>query len=331
MDRSIDFRSDTVTRPTPAMREAMVNATVGDDVMREDPSINLLEERTAKLFGKEAALFTPSGTMANLLAIASQTVPGDELLTHRDSHVYYYEAAGYAAVAGCSIRFVSDAGAPKPGLLTPEALQQAIRPKDDHFPTPRLVTFENTHNRGGGVVWPLELLRATADAAHDRGLKVHIDGSRVWNAAVALGVDLATIARPGDTLSACFSKGLGCPVGSILLGTKETIDRARHRRKMLGGGMRQAGVLAAAALHALDHHLGRLAEDHRRARTLAESLVECSAFAMDPTAVETNLVYVPIAAEAVALGHDAVFWEQRLREAGILCYAEGNDRIRLVT
>lgn len=331
MVRTIDFRSDTVTRPTEAMREAMHRAKVGDDVMREDPTLNALEERAAQIFGKEAALFTPSGTMANLLAILSQTSPGDELLTHRESHIYYYEAAGYAAVAGCSIRFVDDPSAPKPGVITARALEGAIRPKDDHFPTPKLVALENTHNRGGGVVWPLDLLESTAEAAKRRGLHVHLDGSRIWNAAVALGVSLAELTRPVDTVSACFSKGLGCPVGSILVGPRETIDRARHRRKMLGGGMRQAGLLAAAALYALDHHFDRLAEDHRRARALAAGIADCPPFDLDPTSVETNLVYIPIRAQSMQEGRDAIFWEARFVQAGLLCYAEGNDRVRLVT
>lgn len=331
MIRTIDFRSDTVTRPTAAMRDAMCRAEVGDDVMREDPAVNALEERSAQLFGKEAALFTPSGTMANLLAILSQTSPGDEILLHRESHIYYYEAGGYAAIAGCGVRLLHDAAAPKPGLITPSGLEAEIRPKDDHFPTPKLVTLENTHNRGGGVVWPLDLLGATAQVAKRRGLHVHLDGSRIWNASIALDVPLAELARPVDTISGCFSKGLGCPVGSILAGPRDVIDRARHRRKMLGGGMRQAGVLAAAALYALDHHLALLADDHRRARTLANGIAGCAPFELDPASVETNLVYIPINAESMHAGRDAVYWEARFVEAGLLCYAEGNDRVRLVT
>lgn len=331
MMRTIDFRSDTVTRPTEGMREAMHRAPVGDDVMREDPTLNALEERAARIFGKEAALFTPSGTMANLLAILSQTSPGDELLMHRDNHIYYYEAGGYAAVAGCSVRYLDDPSAPKPGLITARGLEGALRPKDDHFPTTKLVSFENTHNRGGGVVWPIDLLESTAEAARRHGLHVHLDGSRIWNAAVALDVPLADLTRSADTVSACFSKGLGCPVGSILVGRKDTMDRARHRRKMLGGGMRQAGILAAAALYALDHHLDRLADDHRRARSLADGIVNCAPFDLDPTRVETNLVYVPITVSSMREGRDAIFWEARFVQAGLLCYAEGNDRVRLVT
>lgn len=331
MVRTIDFRSDTVTRPTRAMRDAMSAAEVGDDVMREDPTVNALEERCARLFDKEAALFTPSGTMANLLAILSQTSAGDEILLHPDSHIYYYEAGGFAAVAGCSVRFLDDADAPKPGLITPSTLAAAIRPRDDHFPIPRLVTLENTHNRGGGVIWPLDLLGATAEVAKRNGLRLHLDGSRIWNAAVALDVSLAELTGPVDTVSACFSKGLGCPVGSILAGPRDTIERARHRRKMLGGGMRQAGVLAAAALYALDHHVARLADDHRRARALAEGIAGCAPFDLDPDRVETNLVYIPVRAESMQAGRDAIYWEARFVEAGLLCYAEGNDRVRLVT
>lgn len=330
MTDPVDLRSDTVTRPSEALRAAMATADVGDDVMRADPSVNALEARAAEVLGKEAALFVPSGTMANLLAILSQTAPGDELLTQRESHVYYYEAGAYAAIAGTSVRFVDDVDAPKPGVLTAAALGRALRPKDDHFPTPRLLSLENTHNRGGGTVWPLETLAETSAAARDAGLAVHLDGARIWNAAVALGVAPLEIARHTDTVSACFSKGLGCPVGSVLAGPAATIERARHRRKMLGGGMRQAGVIAAAALYALEHHLDDLETDHARARTLATALAELEAFALDPARVETNLVYAPLAPAALGRG-DGPSWERRLAEHGVLCFAESPTTLRFVT
>jgi len=331
VNQPIDLRSDTVTRPTPAMRQAMANAEVGDDVMRTDPTVIALEERVAGMFGKAAAMFTPSGTMANLLAILSQTSPGDEILTHRESHIFYYEAGGYASVAGCSIKFVDDADAPKRGLLTAQSLRNAIRPSDVHFPSPRLFTIENTHNRGGGVVWPTELLRETCVSAKEAGLRVHTDGARIWNASVTQEVECRELAAHTDTISACLSKGLGCPVGSLLAGDQETIDRARHKRKMLGGGMRQAGVMAAAGLYALDHHFDRLAEDHARAKKMAYDLAELRMFDFDPSTVETNLVYAKLSDDALNKVGDAFVWEGKLSENGVLCYAESAGTLRFVT
>jgi len=313
------------------MRDAMAKADVGDDVMRTDPTVIELEERSAAMFGKEAAIFTPSGTMANLLAILAQTVPGDEILTHRESHIYYYEAGGYASVAGCSIKFVDDPNAPKRGIMSANALRDSIRPLDIHFPTPKLFTIENTHNRGGGVVWPMDMLKETCCSAKGAGLRVHTDGARIWNAAIALGVDLKELAVDTDTISACFSKGLGCPVGSVLAGDQKTIDIARHKRKMLGGGMRQAGIIAAAALYALDHHLDRLAIDHTRAKQLANDLAELSIFDFDPKSVETNLVYAKLAQHAINDSGDAFVWENKLKSVGVLCYAESASTLRFVT
>lgn len=327
----IDLRSDTVTRPTPDMRQAMASAQVGDDVMGDDPSVIRLEERAAQLFGKPAALFTPSGTMANLLAILAQTRPGDEILTNNESHVYYYEGGGYAALAGCSVRFVDDADAPKRGLMTPGSLSAAMRGADVHYPISTLLTIENTHNRGGGVCWATDLLDEVTDRAHESGLRVHCDGARIWNAACATGVSLERLARGVDTLSACLSKGLGCPVGSVLVGDRETIELARHKRKMLGGGMRQAGILAAAGLYALDHHLDRLAEDHQRARRLAHDLAELPMFDFDPGSVETNLVYARLTEQAMTVHGDAFAWQGRLATVGVLCFAESRTTLRFVT
>jgi len=327
----IDLRSDTVTRPTPEMRKAMANAEVGDDVMRADPTVIELEERAAGLFGKDAGLFVPSGTMANLLAILAQTSPGDEILTHKESHIFYYEGGGYAAVAGCSMKFVDDSDTEKSGVLSARSLEAAVRPSDIHFPSPKLFTIENTHNRGGGVVWPMDTLNETCAFARDAGLRVHTDGARIWNAACALGVDLKSLAANTDTLSACLSKGLGCPVGSVLVGDQETIDIARHKRKMLGGGMRQAGILAAAGLYALDHHLERLEIDHTHAKALACDIAECSIFDFDPDAVETNLVYAKLADQAIAEDGDAFVWQDKFEDVGIQCYAESSGTIRFVT
>lgn len=331
LSNPIDMRSDTVTRPTEAMREAMAEAVVGDDVMRADPTVIALEERVAGMFGKEAALFVPSGTMANLLAIMSQTSPGDEILTHRENHIYYYEAGGYAAIAGCSVKFVDDADSPKRGIVTAASLSKAIRPADVHYPTPRLFSIENTHNRGGGVVWPMDTLREVCRYARDSGLRVHIDGARIWNASVALGVDLQQLCEGADTVSACLSKGLGCPAGSLLVGDRETIRIARHKRKMLGGGMRQAGVLAAAGMHAIDRHFERLQEDHDRARSLAHDLAGLGMFDFDPSSIETNLVYAKLSQRAIDDGGDAFAWEGKLAEIGVLCFAESASTLRFVT
>ena len=332
MEPIIDLRSDTVTRPTPEMREAMARAVVGDDVAGDDPTVHELEARVAMLFGKQAGLFTPSGTMANLLAVLSQTQPGDEILTHHESHIYYYEGGGYASVAGCSIRFIDDSDAPIPGTMTPEAFERALRGSDIHFPCSRLVTIENTHNRGGGVVWPDLLRKQFCDVAADRGLKVHTDGARIWNASIASGIPLHELAEGSDTLSACLSKGLGCPVGSVLVGDQKTIDIARHKRKMLGGGMRQAGVIAAAGLHALDHHhLDRLAEDHRRASELASALSQLPIFDIDSSRVATNLVYAKLQAHALDAHGDVFSWQNLLESVGVRCYAESRDTLRFVT
>ncbi len=331
MNQPIDLRSDTVTRPTDAMRQAMGRADVGDDVMRTDPTVIALEERVAELFAKEAAIFVPSGTMANLLAILAQTTPGDEILTHREGHIYYYEAGGYASVAGCSVKFVDDSNAPKRGIMSADALRSAIRPADIHFPIPKLLTIENTHNRGGGVVWPMETLEGICRLAKASGLRVHTDGARIWNAACTLNVKLSTLAANTDTISVCLSKGLGCPVGSVLIGDQETIECARHKRKMLGGGMRQAGILAAAGLYALDCHIDRLADDHARAKMLANDLAECSIFDFDPADVETNLVYAELAEHAIDAGGDAFAWERTFESVGVLCYAESPTTLRFVT
>lgn len=329
--KTIDLRSDTVTQPTLAMREAMASAEVGDDVMRTDPTVIALEEKAADLFGKQAALFTPSGTMANLLAILAQTNPGDEIITQRESHIYYYEAGGYAALAGCSIRFADDQDEPKRGVFSAQSLRSAIRPKDIHFPTPRLCTIENTHNRGGGVTWTLDQLRSVRQVADDFGLRVHCDGARIWNASIASGISLKDLASTSDTLSACLSKGLGCPVGSVLVGDRDTIEHARHKRKMLGGGMRQAGVLAAAGLYAIENHHERLQEDHDRAKRLAHQLADLKIFEFDPDSVETNLVYAKLSQSAMESFGDAFSLETRLKDIGVLCYAESAGTLRFVT
>jgi len=287
----IDFRSDTVAMPSPEMRKAMVEAPLGDDVFGDDPTTNRLMEVAAERMGKEAATFVPSGTMGNLIGIAVNARRGEELIADADSHAFYYETAGAAAVCGVQIRPV----ATEAGVMSPRQVAEAVRPRDDpHQPITAAVTFENTHNRHGGVAWPLEALRAASDAAHAQGLRVHLDGARIFNAAVALGVPAADIAAGADTVTFCLSKGLACPVGSIFCGSEEDVEEAKRWRKRLGGGMRQVGVLAAAGLIALDQMVDRLAEDHANARTLAEGLSELPGVRCDLSRVQTNLVYFDV-------------------------------------
>ncbi len=310
----VDLRSDTVTRPTPAMRRAMAEAEVGDDVYGEDPAVRALEERVADLFGHEAALFVPSGTMGNQIGMRLVCEPGQEVLCDADAHVVTYEMGAAAAVFGISTRTVVSDG----GLLDAGALVEQVRPRGDwHLTATAAVAVENTHNRGGGRVQPLAELQRLHEWSRGAGVAVHLDGARIWNASVASGVDLATYGGLADTASVCFSKGLGTPVGSVLVASAERIAVARLWRKRLGGGMRQAGVLAAACTHALDSHLGRLAEDHEHARLLAKRL------GVDPAAVETNMVVVdgvpaPLVAEAA-------------KAQGVLVSQVGPRRIRLVT
>lgn len=320
MNRPIDLRSDTVTKPTPAMRRAIAEAEVGDDVFGDDPTVHRLEARVAGILGKEAALFVPSGTMANQLAVRVHTQPGDEILVEAQAHLYYYEAGAPAALSGVMCRCLPG----QRGIFSAADIEAALRPADAHFPPTRLVCVENTHNRGGGKVWPLDRLREVAACARRHGLALHLDGARLWNASVASGVPERDYAALFDTVSVCFSKGLGAPAGSALAGPRALIERARRFRKMFGGGMRQAGILAAGALFALEHHRARLAEDHAHARRLAEGLAELPGAAIDLADVETNLVYFRVtrqpAAEVVAA----------LAAAGVWVLASGPDTVRAV-
>ncbi len=311
----IDLRSDTVTQPTAAMRAAMVAAELGDDVFGDDPTVNALQARIAALLGKEAALFVPTGTQSNLCALMAHCQRGDEYLVGQMAHTYRWEGGG-AAVLG-SIQ-------PQPlaqqadGSIRLEDIEAAIKPDDAHFAKSRLLTLENTW---GGQVLPLPYIEAATALARSKGLATHLDGARLFNAAVASGVAAGEIARHFDSVSVCFSKGLGAPVGSALVGSREFISCAHRIRKMLGGGMRQAGVLAAAALHALDHHVERLAEDHAHARALAEGLQGLAGVSVQ--APQTNIVFVDLAPERSAGVVD------RLRAAGVLC--TGLYRLRFVT
>jgi threonine aldolase len=280
----LDLRSDTVTRPTPAMREAMAAAEVGDDVYFEDPTVNRLQEIAAERLGKEAALFVPSGTMGNQVCLRTQTRPGDVVMAGEDAHVLLYEQGGAAALAGVQIQTIGSGG-----LFGAEDVAAAVNPDEQHHSPTTLVTVENTHNVAGGRVFPLETIRAVAAAAREHGMALHLDGARLFNAVVATGVPAADWAEPFDTVTFCLSKGLGAPVGSLVCASRELVHRIHRARKLLGGGMRQVGMLAAAGLHALEHHVDRLADDHRNARRLAEGLAALDLEILVPP--ETNMVY----------------------------------------
>lgn len=316
----IDLRSDTVTQPTEAMKAAMVAAPLGDDVLGDDPTVLLLQAQCAEIFGKEAACFLPSGSMANQVAIRAQTSPGDEIICHQDSHVYCYEAGAWAALSGCSISLLAG---PR-GQFQPEDVAAAIRMDDHHFAVSRLLVIENTHNKGGGSVWPLERIEAVTTEARTHNLRCHLDGARIWNAVAASGVRIAEYAGHFDTVSACFSKGLGCPVGSIVCGDADTMHRVHRGRKMLGGTMRQSGMLAAAALHAMDHHRERLVDDHANALRLAATLAEIDGISIDLDTVETNIVYFDVEDDAAAV-------VALLESRGIRMLDSGPKTIRAVT
>ncbi|EOD55358.1 low-specificity L-threonine aldolase [Aeromonas molluscorum] len=315
--RYIDLRSDTVTQPTDAMRQVMLHAQVGDDVYGEDPGVNALEEYAASRLGKEAALFVPSGTMSNLLGVLSHCQRGEEALLGNGAHIYRYEAMGSAVLGSVALNPVPMQA---DGTLAFSDLKQAIKPDDPHFAQARLLCLENTHN---GKVLPLNYLHQARDFVDEHGLKLHLDGARVANAAVASGVSLAELAAPFDSVSLCLSKGLGAPVGSVLVGDGALIQRARRLRKMVGGGMRQAGFLAAAGQFALEHQFERLADDHRRARRLAEGLAALPGIALDLGQVQTNMLFLQL-----TQGESSTLLAF-MKERGILF--SGYGEMRLVT
>jgi threonine aldolase len=312
-----DLRSDTLTKPTPAMRAVLAAAEVGDDVYGEDPSVQALEARVAQLLGKEAALFVPSGTMGNQIGLLVHTRPGDEVIIGEGSHCAFYESGAASAWAG-----VQFAVAGSGGLFTADEMLDVVKPAADHFPRTRLVVVENTHNRAGGRVFPPAEITRIAEAARASGLGLHLDGARIWNASVATTIDVAALAAPFDTLSVCFSKGLGAPVGSAFVGTRQHITAAHRFRKMLGGGMRQAGILAAGALYALEHQRARLAEDHENARLFADTLREARGVEVSP--VETNIV-------SFAIEQGAADFAKRAAARGVLMNATGKRTLRAVT
>jgi threonine aldolase len=289
----IDLRSDTVTKPTRGMIAAMAAADVGDDVYGEDPTVNRLEERVATLLGKEAALFVPSGSMSNQVAVKTHTQPGDELICEEFCHIYNWEAGGPAFLSGVTSRTVRA----EYGVIELDQLRDKIRPINDHMVRTRLVCLENTHNRGGGRIFPLEKICEISVWARSHNLIMHLDGARLWNAIVATGVPAAEWAKHIDSISVCFSKGLGAPVGSALAGPAEFITRARRYRKIFGGAMRQAGVIAAAAIYAIDHHVDRLADDHRNAQVIAQAIADVPGLRLDPPDVHTNLVWFEVGPE----------------------------------
>jgi threonine aldolase len=317
----IDLRSDTVTQPTPAMRRAMSEAIVGDDVLGDDPTVIRLQERVAEILGKPAACFVPSGTMANQTAIRAHTQPGDEVIAHKDSHIIHYETGAPAALSGVMVRPLEG----DRGLFNDDAVEQAVRPISSHFPRSRLLIVENTHNRGGGSIWPLALIQDVTARAHAHHLACHLDGARLWNASIASGVAPSTYASHFDSVSCCFSKGLGSPAGSAVAGSVEWVARVHRFRKMFGGAMRQAGVLAAAALYALDHHLERLAEDHARARVLADGVGNTRGLSIG-LQVETNMVFIDVDPQLGSASNFAA----KLEAAGVRMLATSPQRVRAV-
>jgi threonine aldolase len=324
MNRIADLRSDTVTRPTAAMRAAMAAAEVGDDVFGEDPTVLRLEERSAAIAGKEAAVYVPSGTMANEIAVRSQADPGDEILLESSCHVFNYESGAPANLCGVLARQIPS----ERGVITWAQIEPHLRGEDEHYAPVSMVLLENTHNRGGGAVFPLAEMQRIGSEARGRGLKVHVDGARIFNASVAAGVPVRDYGACCDTLCFCFSKGLGAPVGSVLTGSRETIQRARRFRKMLGGGMRQAGIIAAGALFALEHHVERLAEDHARARRLAAAIAGLPGFQVVNDPPDTNIILVEVSgAPAERPARAAV---EALAARGVLCFDVRPTRLRLV-
>ncbi len=320
---TIDLRSDTVTKPTAEMRAAMASAEVGDDVYLEDPTVNRLQARAAEIFQREAALFVPSGTMGNQIAVRIHTRPGQEVITEERGHIFNYEMAAMAAISGVLARPVYS----PEGILSWEAIRSAIRPKIYYRAQTGLITLENTHNMAGGTVYTKAQIENICENAHASSLPVHLDGARIFNAATALGIDVASLARPCDSVMFCLSKGLGAPVGSMVVGGSSFIEEARSVRKMMGGGMRQAGILAAAGLIALEKMPARLVLDHENARALAERLARVPGLAVDHSGIRTNIVIVGVS----GTGLDSSMLAALLKERGVLVGTVDSNTIRLLT
>ncbi len=320
--KTIDLRSDTVTRPSPGMRQAMYEAEVGDDVFGDDPTVRILEERVAELFGKEASVFVPSGTMGNQISLKILSQPGDVLLLDVDSHIFNYEVGAPAALSGLLVHPLKG----ERGHLTAQQIESQVRGSDLHLPPTRVAALENTHNRAGGTIASLDEFKRIKQVAVTRQLKLHLDGARLWNASIATGIPLADWAAPFDTVMSCLSKGLGCPVGSMVVGGKETIAKARKVRKLFGGGMRQVGILAAAGLFALEHNFSRLVEDHANAGHLASGLANLQGLQVDLDSVQTNIVIADLKPSGKTVP-DVV---ARLKEEGVRVVPFGPTRIRAV-
>ncbi|HEX5479066.1 MAG TPA: low-specificity L-threonine aldolase [Dehalococcoidia bacterium] len=320
-ERVIDLRSDTVTLPSEAMRRAIADAPVGDDVMGEDPTVNRLEEMAAERTGKQAGLFVSSGTMSNLVAIMAQCERGDEAIAGSESHILHYEVASAAGVAGVQLRPAQN---DERGRFDPDEVRTLIRGENVHFPRTALLCLENTQNRCGGAVLPQDHIEELAAIAHEHGVRVHIDGARIFNAAVATGTTVADLCAPADSIGFCLSKGLGAPVGSVLCGDAAFVARARKMRKMLGGGMRQAGVIAAAGIYALEQMVHRLAEDHENAKALAQGLAQIPMIELDPETVESNIVIFHVQGDWQEFG-------RALKRNGVLASIYGERRMRMVT
>jgi threonine aldolase len=317
----IDLRSDTVTKPSPEMRRAMAEAEVGDDVFGDDPTVKKLEAKVAEILGHEAALYVPSGTMSNQISLRLLTEPGDEILCEGGSHIFNYEVAAGAALWGIQLHPLEA----KNGILTPAQLEPYIRPENVHTPYTKVIALENTHNRAGGTVYPMELIAENRELAKKYGLHFYLDGARIWHAAAYHGVKPSEIASQFDCVSVCFSKGLGAPVGSAVVSTKERIKRARRVRKMLGGGMRQVGIIAAGALYALEHNLSRVGDDHKKAARLAKTLKTCDLFDINIETVQTNILVITLR-PPLEVGSFCA----RLAERGVLVVPFGAGRIRAV-
>lgn len=317
----IDLRSDTITQPTPEMRRAMAEAAVGDDVLGDDPTVIELERRTADILGKEAALFTPSGTMANQVAIRALTNPGDEVICDETAHIYHYEAGAPSVLSGVILKLLRG----ERGIFSADDIENALRPKNIHFAPTKLVVIENTSNRGGGSVWPIETIREIRELCRENEISLHLDGARLWNASAASGIPETEYAENFDTVAVCFSKGLGAPVGSAIVADAETIDRARRIRKMFGGGMRQSGIIAAGALYALDNNRPRIAEDHANAKRLAEGISKIPGIVIDPSTVQTNIVIFAVESTP------AENLRRELEARGVRTLTTGPKTIRAVT
>jgi len=319
----IDLRSDTVTKPSKAMRQAIAEAEVGDDVFEDDPTVQKLEEMVSELLGKEKSLFVPSGTMANEVAIKSWTEPGDEVVLEVDSHIYNYEVGAPSVLCGVQMHTLKG----KRGVLSAEQILDHIRPQDIHIPPTTLICLENTHNRAGGTIYPIEEIKKIREATKPLGIKMHLDGARLWNATVATGIPLDQYARWFDSVSVCLSKALGAPIGSVITGDSDFIQTARRNRKMFGGGMRQVGIIAAAGIYAIENNFNRLIEDHRNAKALAEGLSKIPKISVDLESVQTNIVVIDIKESGMEV-EEAL---EKLKERNVLAVPFGKTQIRCVT